>query len=792
MTTMELLQINGYNPIHGSSPRVCPHPQPATDSYSFSLFLPCANSSSPCADELLGACDVRCIINPMFSQLGGATKSSSPAPNPFAPKPTNGANNPFAPSKTPDASGTQQSQQNGGFGGFGGFGAPSGSNVNTTAFGGFGAASSNDAKRTSRKSFQESDAESSDGGRSDRKRKGKHEKKGPNGNLGTDTGATSNGPTSNTSRPASTSKFGAGTTAPFPPPAIPDSNDPHAQKVYTQLRKDGITPPKWPSNPGHPNSAQKMSKFREEYEAYRDRVRKSLTKAGIIDDPDKRRALKDAIEFKGISEEMCPEFEKIRRITEFDVQQAEKDAESNHAVRDRMVKKLARSAAGQEAPLPMDVRSIAALRRTMNYLIDDLLQHDGNLPTYHGFLWDRTRAIRRDFTFFSTLEPEELLIQVSVLENIARFHVTSLHLLSRADMTPDDFSEHQEREQLGKTLLSLRDLYDDCNVQGIVCENETEFRAYFLIYHAETPMIMETLQRSWKPELWRDSDDIRTAVTLVEALQSTSHFHGPLKDGPTMAVSGGHHAYFNTVEDPSISYTMACFAEIHFAQLRQYLLKSISKALARPQGETTDVSAATLNSFLRFDTVQEAMDFAEEHGITSKADPEAPNDTSRRILKLNRNQQLDQPKLTHQYSRKVVEKKRGAHSLPEVIHRSVYPDPNAQEDAEDEEEQQTQQSGPPVGFLQNEAPGASSVHRPAEPPKNPFTSLGQRQLGSSSAMSNGVPGKIFTIPQGPQAPIPPLRPGSHLSYRWKGAYNLLEPLLLCCWRNATMEHTHIH
>lgn len=687
----------------------------------------------------------------MFSPFGGATKSSSPAPNPFAPKPTKGATNPFATLSPSNASGTQNFQQNGGFGGFG---APSGGGTKSTS-NGFGTPINNDAQRATPSSFKESDAESSDGGRS-KKRKG-DKKRESSSSLQPGARVTSNGPT--TSRPSSAARFNAGVTAPFPPPAIPDSDNPHAQKVYTQLRKDGINPPKWPSNPGDPKNSNKMSKFREEYEAYRDRVRKSLTKAGIIDDPDKRRALKDAIEFKGISEEMCPEFEKIRRITEFDVQGAEKDAESTYAARTRMVKKLARSAAGQEAPLPMDVRSIAALRRTLNYLLDDLLQCDANLPAYHGFLWDRTRAIRRDFTFFSTLEPDELKIQVEVLENIARFHVTSLHLLSKADIKPDDFSEHQEREQLGKTLLSLRDVYDDCNVQGLVCENETEFRAYYLIFHAMTPMIMENLQRQWKPELWRDSDEIRTAVSLVEALQSTSNFHGPLLDGPTMAVSGGHHAYFRIVEDPSTSYTMACFAEIHFAQLRRTILQSISKPLARPQGETTDVSAAVLNSFLRFDTVQEAVDFAEDHGLEFKPDPEAPQDVSRQILKLQRNQQLEHPKLFHQYSRKLVEKKRGNRSLPEVMHRTTYPDPNSQV-ADEEDKAEEARIIPPASSSESNAPKPNPFGHPAQLSGNPF---GSKPAASSSDKPNGVPGKISKYLSRPS------KTGSRPVSRWRPA-----------------------
>jgi hypothetical protein len=452
------------------------------------------------------------------------------------------------------------------------------------------------------------------------------------------------------------------------------TNDPHARKVYTQLHKDGISPPNWPSQPGDPKNKAAMAKFRERYEEYRDKVRASLTKAGLIDDPNKRRKLDDAIEFRGICEDMCPEYEKITRITELDVVQAEKDPESGIAVTQKMVKKLARSAAGQEAPLPMDVRSVATLRRTLDYLIDDLLETDENLASIHGFLWDRTRAIRRDFTFFSSLTPEELKTQVYVLENIARFHVTSLHLLSQGDSTPEDFVEQQEMEQLGKSLLTLRDLYDDCNVQGIVCDNEPEFRAYYLLFHAQDPNIIEVLQRQWKPQLWKDSDEVRTAVSLVEALQNTKDFHGPLRPAPSLAAAGPLHSYFRILEDPSISYTMACFAECHFAALRRSILIALASALARPKAETRDVTANDLNEYLRFDTVDEAIRFANIHDLDFEMPDENQRDLGQHRLLLRPRQTIPLPRLQHQSSMNIVEKKRGDRSLPDVIHTTVYED----------------------------------------------------------------------------------------------------------------------
>ncbi|KAK7403314.1 actin cytoskeleton and mitosis protein [Neonectria punicea] len=601
----------------------------------------------------------------MFSTFGQPTQSPSPAYNPFA-NHSNGAG-----AFGVDASDSARAKRN--------------KRQSPLAD-----QSDNEGKRKVKNPFLKQDANLSDGGKQkgkngdDRKKKATDAKK--NRTNGADfpkktppLNARGNGkPFAATrnqgSRPTSSSSADLDGN---PVPASYHSDDPHARKVYEQLRKDGINPPQWPSQPGDPENKAEVTKFREKYEAYRDKVRASLTKAGLIDDPEKRKTLQDAINFKGISEDMCPEYEKITRINEMDVHLPEKSRKTTFPDTKRMVKKLARSAAGQEAPLPMDVRSIGALRRTLDYLVDDLLRNDANLPTLHSFLWDRTRAIRRDFTFFSSLTPDEMKIQVYVLENIARFHVTALHLLSQEGKAPQDFVEQQELEQLGKALLSLRDLYDDCNEQGVVCENEAEFRAYYLVFHAFDPNIIETLQRQWKANLWRDSDEVRTAVSLVEALQNTQHFHGPLKDAPSLAASAAYYSYFRIVEDPKVSYTMACFAECHFPHLRRSILTSIKKALGRPRESSKDVTTAVLNKFLRFDTIEEAVSFAELHNFEfGQFEAKAP-DGSRQYLILDNRKPLPHHRLPHQFSRKLVERKRGSRALPDLIHQSICEDPNA-------------------------------------------------------------------------------------------------------------------
>ncbi|KAM3430840.1 hypothetical protein NHJ13734_007566 [Beauveria thailandica] len=646
--------------------------------------------------DCVGECDAGCIVGQMFSPFDTSTQSSTPATsNPFAPKA-----NPFS----QDGSGASA------------FGAkPNAPNPFAQI-----TTSSSNVNGAPNPFAPPPLATAADHGKQSSKPVWEKQTNGPQPSFGQFGGKSISSAipdsrvSSTPASPFSSAQKGIG--------MLPSSNDPHAKKIYEQLRQDGIAPPAWPSQPGDPQNKAQMAKFREQYEDYRSKVRASLTRAGLIDDPTKRKKLSDAIDFKGICEDMCPEYEKITRITEHDIPTPEKDPQTTFASTTRMVKKLARSAAGQEAPLPMDVLSVPTLRKTLNYLVDDLLRNDENLPTVHGYLWDRTRAIRRDFSFFSALSTDELKVQASVLEDIARFHVTALHLLSEGGKAPEDFVEQQELEQLGKALLTLRDIYDDCNAQGSPCENEAEFRAYHLLFRANDPNILENVQ----PSLW-EFDIIRTAASLVEALQDTTNFHGPLQDGPSLAAGGAHNVYFRIVKDRSVSYTMACFAECHFPQLRRSILQCLQKGLSRPREASRDVTAAALNKHLQFDTVQQAIDFAELHKIVFQPSQQNPADKSLSCAVLHNLSTLPHHRLKHQFSQSLVEDKRGSRTLPEVIHKTVFQDAATS----GHKEASLAQEG--SLFVQDESSKAPSS-MPCPPPRNPFGGFGQSTANGATTI----------------------------------------------------------
>lgn len=82
--------------------------------------------------------------------------------------------------------------------------------------------------------------------------------------------------------------------------------------------------------------------------------------------PDGPMNLADSVELHGICTDMCPEYERVRRIVENDYKAAECTPETAHGPRagrvpdeTRMVKAFTRSAAGQEEELVSDKRTPA-------------------------------------------------------------------------------------------------------------------------------------------------------------------------------------------------------------------------------------------------------------------------------------------------------------------------------------------------------------------------------------------------------------------------------------------------
>lgn len=463
-----------------------------------------------------------------------------------------------------------------------------------------------------------------------------------------------------------------------------------AAKVAKVLEKERIVPPAMPSYDlmfarqllGVPE----LMKHLNEYKKYQSRVRKALMREGVIDDPEKPKSLADAIDFKGTCEDMCPQLEKIERLLEGRVDACEKGLQpdgtiTRHAVLEKMVKIHARSSAGQDAPLPSEVRTTAALRRTVDYLMKEVLSEE-NLSQVHGFLWNRTRALRRDFVFHSFMTSDELLDQVYCLETIARFHSLALHLMSKPENSSEAFDTYQEFEQLSNTMISLLQAYDDCKANGITCENEAEFRAYSILIQRKThPGLLDMVQ-SWGWDVY-NGKHMKIALSLVEALANIWEMQGPLTPAAQTDVAQNATArYFEIVKDQGTSYTMACFAEIWFNDAREAIVRTIIASYRKQRDQVKDWTLSRLNEYLRFDDEDDIvpwgkarnMTFGEADGIT--------------YLSLEPGSDIDHLHKGKQYhSDPLVERKRGNRPLLEVLYNTVYEETGSEEIPNDEEDE---------------------------------------------------------------------------------------------------------
>ncbi|CZT52218.1 uncharacterized protein RSE6_13496 [Rhynchosporium secalis] len=460
-----------------------------------------------------------------------------------------------------------------------------------------------------------------------------------------------------------------------PPTAIRPAANSLAAKVEQQLKKDRIAPPQMPTYDlmyeRQLLSVPEILRHVQEYKAYQEKVRSSLMKAGLIDDPHKPKSLKDAIDFKGTCEDMCPQLEKIERLSEGRVDVAEKGAQADgtptrHAVMDKMVKILARSSAGQSAPLPSEVRTTAALRRTVDYLMKDVL-NESNISKVHGFLWNRTRAIRRDFVFHSFMSPPELVDQVYCLETIARFHTIALHLMSKPENYSETFDTHQEFEQLGNTMISLMQAYGDCKANGVSCPNEAEFRAYLVVIQRKSNPGLLEMVHSWGWDLF-EAKEVKIALAMAEALGNTWDTYGPLKPtAPTDLAQNAFSRFFDIVEDKNTSYTMACFAEIWFNDAREAIIRTILASYRKQKYQAKDWTVPVLNKYLKFDDENDIIPWCEARDVVLE---EADDGST--YLSIEPGNVLNHIEGKQYHSHPHVERKRGSHSLQHVLYNTVY------------------------------------------------------------------------------------------------------------------------
>ncbi|KAI9305605.1 SAC3/GANP/Nin1/mts3/eIF-3 p25 family-domain-containing protein [Cunninghamella echinulata] len=332
--------------------------------------------------------------------------------------------------------------------------------------------------------------------------------------------------------------------------------------------------------------------------------RKRAIQRGLIPDPNAPTRLEDAIDFRGTCTSMCPEFEMVERELQNGLDSLEMDEDGNLDP-EKAVKTYRRSAAGNEQPLPSDVRTPDALIRTLDYLMNSIL---GQYPLEkcHPFIRDRTRSIRQDFTLQNIRDQKA----VEAHERIARFHILCLHEMCHLD--EEKFSEQQETEQLRKVLISLMEFYDDLREEGIEMENEAEFRAYNLISHVRDPDAARNLQTLPKHVFLHPN--IQLAIQFYglmqrnnEIMETSSRRNKPVN---VEASQNFYSQFFKLVKDDQTPFLMACMLEWHFPDVRKGALKAMNTAYRHAR-----INAEYVREVLAYDTIDLLLEELQLYGL---------------------------------------------------------------------------------------------------------------------------------------------------------------------------------
>ncbi|KAJ5109312.1 hypothetical protein N7456_005987 [Penicillium angulare] len=421
--------------------------------------------------------------------------------------------------------------------------------------------------------------------------------------------------------------------------------------------------------------AAKQAQYHERYEQLkiaRAKERQHAIKTGHMADPNKPTTLENAITPVGTCTSMCPEFERVERIVQKMVDKSEKYLHPSTGtlqnMETKMLKRFRRSAAGYDEQLPSDIRTPHTLLQTTNYLIRQIVGGSEPLGIVHKFVWDRTRSIRNDFSVQQVTQEDDVKTAVTCLERIARFHIVSLHVLS-GPANEEPFDRHQEREQLNNTMLSLIYYYDD-NRDRMEFPNEEEFRAYFIIFsiHDQRPDL-EARVSNW-PSFLLKSPRVKVALELYAAACNTWEYQGTLDARRTNAIAQGFYArFFNIINSQSVSYLMACVAEIYFGYARQTAIRTIWKGYCKTplsqQHKNEEWTVEEMTKVLHFDDNEQTVKFCEEQDLQLAENADG-------VLYLNwGNRPVDSvrfsPSSDHAYSNYCVESKRMGRSLVSVI-----------------------------------------------------------------------------------------------------------------------------
>jgi hypothetical protein len=372
----------------------------------------------------------------------------------------------------------------------------------------------------------------------------------------------------------------------------------------------------------------------------------------------------------------------------------------------------------------------------------------------HSWIWDRTRAVRKDLRTQRIEAKSDINILLTCLERSARFFLLSAHQMARTKK--DDYSHQQDIEQLNQTFMSLNERYKDNERINLPSENESEFYAYRLIL---APLFNESQfendLHTLRPDL-RNNPRVKSAVEIYRAIRATIFD----KNKAFASAQGNWKRLWDMIKSPRVSYLMACAAEIAFERVRHNIIDTIWHAyrygnVSNPQTVIT-WTVPNLRNALGYDKDSEAVQLCEAYGFEFRSVDGGPVflDVSKKGFQKTSLPPLQDGK-PQVFSQGMVEQKRKdrafsaivqAMSVQEAKRRSLMSDSSSDDTNNEETSGETEDE---TSLFIPEAPAAktnvfmqpkSTLGNPAT--TNPFLQKTTPNIGSVAVKPNP-----FTPPQ---------------------------------------------
>ncbi|KAF2676786.1 hypothetical protein K458DRAFT_247162, partial [Lentithecium fluviatile CBS 122367] len=352
----------------------------------------------------------------------------------------------------------------------------------------------------------------------------------------------------------------------------------------------------------------------------RPRQRAELIRKRLMD-PDGQMKFEDRVEKYGLCTDMCSEFERVRRIVEMDLKAAECTPETQRLRRNdripdesRMVKAHTRSAAGTENELMTDVRTPDTCLRTLKHMFQRL-DTDG-MEFLYSFIWDRSRSVRKDLSV-GALRPGQGAIYLQCVEMCVRFHLLSLHHMAKSKSGDYNHTvDHgNDIEQLRNCYTSLRHHYSDDLTRKVESPNRAEFIAYDIIVGLRYGDRMLEYTTQMLESHYQNNKRIQTALAIVRAGETATS----MEKATFTAKRQNWIEFWRLVKSHSVSYLMACAAELSFNNIRQHVLNTLRMAYRprnnRQRAAPDDWTLEKLMEPLGFDNPKQVKDFCKVYGF---------------------------------------------------------------------------------------------------------------------------------------------------------------------------------